>query len=303
MPARLKSPVVTIGTFDGVHRGHQIMLRELSRWAKKLGTTSLVVTFDRSPKTLTRNMPAPCITSLEHRLVLFETLGIDAVVVLPFDRRFSRTPARKFVEDTLVKKLRVQGILLGYNCRFGRNAEGGMELLRRLEKEGVIKAREVRLPVLASGRPISSSAIREAIEAGKLREAQRMLGRPVALLGTVVHGRGVGRRLGAPTANLDLHHEALPPDGVYATAARIGQKWIPALTSIGRQPTFRKLKKPVVEVFIPGFKGRLYGRDIEIRFVKKLREQQRFATAEKLVAQIERDRKSLGKICIKRWTR
>jgi riboflavin kinase / FMN adenylyltransferase len=296
VPASLGMPIATLGTFDGVHRGHQRVLSDLRRWAARLGASSLVITFDRSPKELVRRTPAPCITSLEHRLVLFERLEIDAAVVLPFDRSLSRMTARQFIEDIVIGKLRAQGVLLGFNCRFGRDAGGDINLLRQLEAEGLVKARASR-PVLVGGQPVSSSAIRTAVESGDLRRASRMLGRPVSLLGTVVRGQRRGRRLGYPTANLDLHHEVKPPAGVYATSALIDGNWLPSLTSIGRQTTFaHPPREDVVEVHIPGVKERLYGRDLEIRFVKKLREQVKFPTAEALAEQMAIDKKTLESI-------
>ncbi len=290
VPQALGRPAATIGTFDGVHKGHQQVLGALRRWAAELGVKSLVVTFDRSPKTLTRGLRAPCITSIEHRLVLLERLGIDACAVLRFDSRLHRMSARDFAIKLLCGKLGVQGIMLGFNCRFGRGAEGDYEFLRRLAADGVCLARYLSRPAAAGGEPISSSAIREAIEHGRLRAAESMLGRPVSILGTVVRGLGRGTVLGFPTANLDLHHEVKPPSGVYITAALVDGKWLPALTSIGRQPTFsHQPRTDVVEVLIPGLRRDIYGRDVEVRFGRKLREQIAFGSPEALVAQIRSD--------------
>ncbi len=289
-PRSLGRPVATIGAFDGVHKGHQRVLADLKRWAGTLGARSLVVTFDRLPRKLTRGGAVPCITSLEHRLVLFERLGVDACAVLPFDRRLRRIPAREFVTGILCEKLRVRGVLLGYNCRFGRDAEGDYALLKQLEREGVCVARRSARPARAGGKPVSSSAIREAIEAGDLRAAGKMLGRPVSILGTVIRGEGRGGRLGFPTANLDLHHELHPPSGVYAGTARIGRRWRPAVISIGRKLTFpRPPRKDVVEVLIPGLSRSIYGRDVEVRFTRRLRDQEKFASAEALQKQIRED--------------
>ena len=289
-PRSLARPVATVGAFDGVHKGHQRVLADLRKWADKLGAKSLVVTFDRLPRTLTRRHPIPCITSLEHRLVLFERFGIDACAVLQFDERMRDIPARDFVAEILCEKLRVRGVLLGYNCRFGRNAEGDFGLLQELEAEGICLARQSARPAMSGGTAVSSSAIREAIESGQLSAAARMLGRPVALLGTVVRGEGRGSKLGFPTANLDLHHELKPPAGVYFATARVWRKWMPALISIGRKPTFSTdLSEDVIEVFIPSLRRNIRGRDIEVRFEQKLREQKRFASAEALVRQVHED--------------
>jgi len=293
-PRSLGRPVATIGAFDGVHKGHQRVLGDLRTWAATLGAKSLVVTFDRLPRSLTRGRAVPCITSLEHRLVLFERLGIDACAVLRFDRRMRNMAARDFVTNVLCDKLRVRGVLLGYNCRFGRNAEGDFALLEQLAADGVCLARQSARPATSGGAPVSSSAIREAIESGRLRAAARMLGRPVALLGTVVPGEGRGSKLGFPTANLDLHHELKPPSGVYLGTARIWRKWMPALVSIGRKPTFAPaLHDDVVEVLIPGLRRDIYGRDIEVCFGRRLRGQKQFDSAEALVEQVRKDAAAL----------
>jgi len=293
-PRSLGRPVATIGTFDGVHRGHQRVLADLRAWGDALGARTLVVTFDRSPRTITRRQPAPCITSTAHKLVLFERLGIDACAVLTFDRTLRNVPARDFVADVLCRALRARGVLLGFNCRFGRDAEGDYALLRRLAAEGVCLARRSARPATVGGSPISSSAIRDAVQCGDLRLAERMLGRPVSLLGTVIGGSRRGAALGFPTANLDLHHEVKPPSGVYLSAARVARTWHPALTSIGRKRTFpHPPRRDVVEVFIPGLRRDLYGRDLEVRFRKKLRDQVRFASAEELVRQIRKDTAAL----------
>jgi riboflavin kinase / FMN adenylyltransferase len=293
VPRPIGRPVATIGTFDGVHRGHQRVLGDLRRWADSLDTTALVVTFDRPPRTVTHGKTAPCITSLDHKLVLFERLGIDACAVLTFDRALREVSAREFVADWLCGRLGVQGVLLGFNARFGRHAEGDYALLRQLRSEGVCAARQAP-PVRVGGRPVSSSAIREAIEAGDLHAAEQMLGRPVTLLGTVVRGEGRGTFLGFPTANLDLHHEVCPPPGVYITAARFARAWHPALTSIGSNPTFEPAAKANrVEVYLHGIRRDLYGRDLEVHFIRKLRDQIRFDRVEDLVARMARDRDAL----------
>ncbi len=289
-PRVLGRPVATVGMFDGVHRGHQRVLGDLRRWAAELGCRSLVVTFERSPKSILQRRPIPCITSLEHRLVLFEQLGIDAAAVLRFSPRLREMSARDFVLRVLLEKFRVRGVLLGFNCRFGRNAEGDYELLREMAAEGLCLARRSVRPVKVGGAIISSSAIRAAIESGRLREAAAMLGRPVSILGTVVRGCGIGSRLGFPTANLNLHHEVRPPAGVYVGSARIGRTWRPALTSIGSRPTIHpRQRKETVEVLLPGLRRDLYGQDIEVRFARKLRDQVRFDSADALVEQIRRD--------------
>ncbi|MFW6107677.1 MAG: riboflavin biosynthesis protein RibF [bacterium] len=289
-PPQIGRPVVTVGMFDGVHRGHQRVLADLEGWADELDTAALVVTFDRHPRAMAHGETVPFITSPEHRMVLFERLGVDACAVLTFDEQVRRMPPREFVVEVICGRFQAQGMLLGYNGRFGRDAEGDYELLRRLEAEGVCLARQSAEPVTVDGRPVSSSAIRGAIESGDLARARRMLGRPVSVLGTVSRGERRGSRLGFPTANLDLHHEVKPPAGVYVTRARVGGAWRPALTSIGRKPTFPDPPaEDVVEVFVPDLDRPLYGESVEVRFDRKIREQIAFPSAEELAAQIAQD--------------
>jgi len=216
----LRTPVVTLGAFDGVHRGHQRILAETTAWARELGGHSAVVTFDPLPKAVVGGAGALCITSLPHRLALMGELGLDLAVVIPFDAAVAGMPAEQFVRRVLLGWLGARHVVFGHDSTFGRGGEGNLALLRRMEAEGALGVRSPA-PVRYRGKVISSTAIRQAIRAGELRAAAAMLGRPFSLLGTVVRGEGRGRTLGFPTANLDLHHEAIPPEGVYATFARL----------------------------------------------------------------------------------
>ena len=290
---RLADPVATLGAFDGVHRGHQRILAETVAWARKLGGSSVVLTFDPLPKAVVGPGGALCLTSLPHRLTLMDRLGLDLAVVVPFTAAVAQMPPEQFVRDVLVGWLGARHLVFGHDSTFGRRAEGNLPLLRRLEAQGILAVRSPR-PVRHRGGVISSTAIRQAIADGDLRAAAAMLGRPFSLLGTVVRGEGRGRTLGFPTANLDLHHEAIPPDGVYATIARVGpQEELPALTYVGRRPTFDPDDAPTsIEVHIIGLDADLYGLDIEVRFLRRLRGDIRFPTPEALVAQMEADRRA-----------
>jgi riboflavin kinase/FMN adenylyltransferase len=294
------TPVATLGAFDGVHRGHERILAETVAWARELDAQSLAVTFDPLPKAIVGQGGALCLTSLPHRLALLERSSIGLAVVLPFDETLAEMPAERFVRDVLLDWLGARHLVFGRDSTFGRSAEGNLELLRRLEAAGLLRVRSPR-PVLWRGKPISSTAIRQAIGAGDLRAAAAMLGRPVSLLGTVVPGDGRGRSLGFPTANLDLHHEAVPPDGVYAAVARIGSEAHPALTYIGRRPTFETdPSNRTIEVHLIGLDQDLYGRDIEVQFLKRLRGDARFPSAEALVAQMKADRQAALRACRRR---
>ncbi len=285
-----RASAVTLGVFDGVHRGHASVIERVVEAAGGRGWLAVVVTFDRHPTAVVADRREPVITSLQHRLRLFEGLGVDTCVVTVFGRRVAQMSAESFVREILWERLRARLVVLGFDCRFGRDRQGDAALCRRLGEELGFKVQVVP-PLLADGEPVSSTAIREAIQAGALQRAARLLGRPFSLYGTVVPGDGRGKELGCPTANLDLHHEIVPPQGVYVSRAFLDGEGRPAVTSVGHRPTFHRDSglPPVVEVHLIDWCGNLYGRDIEVAFVRRLRGQRTFETPEALSEQIGRD--------------
>ena len=295
-PLHLRRPIATLGTFDGVHLGHQRIIREVISWARPADGQAIVLTFATHPRSVTAGQPAEFITSLDHRLVLMERLGVNAVMVLEFDRALADTSAEEFVRKYFGELIKARGIVVGYNTRFGRNRSGDFHLLRKLGAELGFDVRQVE-PVSIDGRIVSSTAIRDEIRRGNLRQAARMLGRPVSLMGTIVHGDGRGHALGFPTANLDLHHETRPPDGVYAGYTIIRGTTHKVLISIGSRPTFHAPLAPVVvEVYIDSFQSSIYGQDIEVRFITRLRDQERFTTADELIRAIRHDVERLRRL-------
>jgi riboflavin kinase/FMN adenylyltransferase len=290
----IKSPVITWGMFDGVHRGHQALIRTLTRWAKKINRPSLVITFNEHPRRVLLPASQPLfITSLAHRLILLDRLGVDYCLVLPFTKEFSRISAEEFITDFIGRKINPGGIVLTANTVFGRDRQGDVNLLRQLLKAPV----KIVPPCYYSKNIISSTLIRRAIQSNCLKDAAAMLGRKTSILGTVVHGDQRGRELGFPTANLDPHHEILPPPGVYAGRAQIfnsHRRAFCALVNIGTRPTFHPTAKDVVvEVYLLDYHEArahtLYGRDMEIEIVKYLRPERRFASSAALASQICRD--------------
>ena len=295
-PGLFRRPVATLGVFDGVHRGHRAVLDATAALARERGGQVVAVTFDIHPRVLVSGAGPAILTSLPHRLLLLERAGAAATVVLRFDRDLRERSAESFLEEILVDRVGIAGLVLGPDTHFGKDRRGNPDLARRvLEPRG--------LPVRAVGRvagahgPVSSTAIREALGAGDLDRAAEMLGRPPSLLGTVVRGEGRGRSLGIPTANLDVAREMLPPRGVYAgRAADADGSWPggsppPCLVNIGGRPTFHPDGGAAdsVEAWIPGFDGDLYGKTLEVSLLAHLREEERFASAAELRAQIDRD--------------
>ena len=298
----LSSPTVTTGVFDGVHRGHAKIITELTRWAhSKPGSDAVILTFDRHPRVVLRNEKTHLITSLAHRLRLFARLGVDAVVVVHFDHDFAALSAEDFVRQVLVDQLGAQRILLGEDHRFGHGRRGDLALLEKLGPTLGFEARAVHLEELGDDLVISSTEVRKAISEGQLEAARGMLDRRVSVIGEVVTGDGRGRTLGFPTANLDLHHEARPPRGVYlGTATQLGALGAEdppttglqlALVNIGRRPTFHpEANVDLVEAHLLDFDDDLVGTTLEVTFLKRLRDEQRFDGPEALKAQIARDR-------------
>ncbi|MBL8859257.1 MAG: bifunctional riboflavin kinase/FAD synthetase [Planctomycetes bacterium] len=294
LPRAPNGSVVSIGVFDGVHLGHQEILARNCKRARALKARATVVTFQDHPKRLLLGRAPRTLTSLEHRLELFRRAGIEHTVALSFDEELRAIHAPRFVTDFLVENLDARAFVLGFDSKFGRDREGTPELLMQMGLDV-----EVVGQVQVGERAVSSTAIREAVELGDLAGAARMLGRPVAVYGEVVQGDHLGRELGFPTANLDLHHELRPPNGVWACRARrvrytpepVVERALDAVTNIGFRPTItgEKPVSPRVEVHLLDFEGDLYGQYIELEFVAFLREEQRFPSLEALKAQIARD--------------
>lgn len=289
---RLNWPVVTLGVFDGVHLGHQRVIQKTINLANKRNGESVILTFDRHPKSFLSQKQQSCITSLEHRLVLFEQLGVDISVVLEFSRKIAEISAEDFITKIIHEWLGARVVVLGFNCSFGKNRRGNASMV--CDFAGKYGFEVITCdPVEFEGEITSSTTIRKEIIQGNLQKAKGMLGRRVSVFGMVVKGSGRGKGLGFPTANLNLHHEIKPPSGVYATKAYLDGREYNAITNIGNCPTFEKNTQndePVVEVHIIDFNESIYGKDMEVQFLYKLREETKFKDADELKRQLERDK-------------
>jgi len=294
-----KDMLLTIGVFDGVHLGHKYLISRLKELALKQGLASGVVTFRQHPQeVLSPQTRLPFLTNLEQRVNLLKSEGVDAIIPLSFTAELAKLSARQFL-GLLKKHLRMSGVVIGPDFALGRNREGDSETLRRLGQEMGFGVTVVP-PVIIDGEVVSSTAIRKALAKGDMKRVQKLTGRPFSLHGRVVPGVGRGVQLGFPTANLEIEPEqALPPDGVYVSQARIDDQSYSSVTNIGKRPTFGTSER-MVEVYLLDYHGELYGRELEIDILERLRGEKKFDTAEELKKQIaqdvERGRKWLGSL-------
>ncbi|MHB9075747.1 MAG: bifunctional riboflavin kinase/FAD synthetase [Desulfobaccales bacterium] len=281
--------VVTIGNFDGVHLGHRVILDRVCQRARELGGQAVAVTFNPHPvKVLRPEVNLPLLTTQDQKLKLLADAGLDAVVVLPFSIKFAALPAREFVRQYFCERLRAREVVVGHDYCFGRGREGNIDLLREM---GAVHGFTVQVvwAVEVQGAAVSSSLIRAMLRLGKVTEAGRLLGRTYGVEGQVVQGKGRGAKLlGVPTANILTPNELLPASGIYAVWVSRGGAIIPGVANIGTCPTFDNSELSL-EVHLLDFSGDLYGEPLEVQFVARLREEQRFPSLEALAAQIHAD--------------
>jgi len=285
-----KRPIVlTIGVFDGVHRGHRALLRRTVSWANTLGATPMALTFHDHPMhVLQGGFRIPFLLPREGSFRLLRQAGLGRVKVLKFTRAFSRKGPSQFVQ-WLGSLGRLKGIVVGGNFRFGQGARGSVKDLKRMGRTGGFQV--VGLPpVRVGGKVVSSSLIRDLLQAGRVEEANLCLGRAYVIEGAVAHGRHVGHKIGFPTANLVGIHQFLPRDGVYACAVKVGVRTYRAGMNLGRRPTFKEDDHHrAAEVHLLGFKGRLYGKALRVHLLRYLRPERKFRTPKLLARQIQRD--------------
>jgi riboflavin kinase/FMN adenylyltransferase len=281
---------LAIGFFDGVHLGHQQIIRQTISDARKHNALALVITFDRHPNTIV--VPArvpPLIYSLPQKLRTIESLGPEATLLIHFDQAFSHKTGEAFIRELAGAWSGIQSISVGADFHFGYQRSGNVELLKKLGDELKFSVHGMAAVAL-DGEPVSSTRIREAIRAGELDVASQMLGRAYSIAGPVIEGDKLGRKLGFPTANIDPTGLALPPSGVYAIHADVGGKTHRAVLNIGTRPTLENSNALLrVEVHLLDFHGELYGKELEIVFAEKLRDEKKFASVDELKAQITRD--------------
>ncbi|NTV28482.1 MAG: bifunctional riboflavin kinase/FAD synthetase [Candidatus Omnitrophica bacterium] len=287
---KLKDVVAAIGVFDGVHLGHQEVIRRAVSEARRIGGTSMVVTFHPHPvAVLHPERFSSYITTLSQRLKIISELGVDACLVVSFNKRFSALRPVDFVERYLVRGLKVKKIVVGDDFHFGHDRVGTIKLLKAqgVKSGFVLEAKSIKK---INNTYIKSSYIREQLAKGCVEGLERLLGRPYSVIGRVVHGDGRGRKLGFPTANLQQENVVILPAGIYIARVTVDGKQLNALFYIGRRPSFKGARaRLVLEVYIFDFKGGLYGRMINVDVLKRLRSDMRFPDGESLVEQIGKD--------------
>jgi riboflavin kinase/FMN adenylyltransferase len=283
-----KDMLLTIGVFDGVHLGHRHLIARLTGLARRQGLMSGVITFSLHPReVLAPRTRLPFLTDIERRIELLKSEGVEAVIPLSFTPELARLTPKEFL-GLLKKHLRMKGLVIGPDFALGKNREGDTNVLRQLGEEMDFSLTVVP-PLTIDGEVASSTAIRQALAEGDMKRAQKLMGRPFRLHGEVVAGYGRGVKLGFPTANVDTGREqALPADGVYTSRAYIDDQAYQAMTNIGINPTFGGNRR-LVEVYIMGYDGDLYGRELAIDIIERLRGEIKFDNPEELKKQIAED--------------
>jgi len=282
------APVLTMGSFDGLHLGHRALLRRVVEEARKLGGRSVVLTFEPHPLKILAPSRAPrLLLSHKDKILLLRACGVDVVIIQNFNAEFARIEAKDFVERFLVERLGVRQVWVGRDFGFGKGKKGRVEQLVQWGAEygftvGVVD------PVLVNGERVSSSRIRQLIESGEVGKANRLLGRNHFIYGRVGPGHQRGRTLGFPTANVVSRTEVVPATGIYATFLEVHQRQWPSVTSIGYNPTFGPGPK-TIECYVFDFADSLYGEAVRIHFAERIREEKKFPSTELLVAQMEKD--------------
>ncbi|HYN85261.1 MAG TPA: bifunctional riboflavin kinase/FAD synthetase [Pyrinomonadaceae bacterium] len=285
----LRPTVLTLGVFDGLHLGHQLIVRTVVERARAASAVPTVITFDPHPRAVLHPESAPpLLQTFDQKVEALSLLGVEQTIVIRFTPEFARVRAEEFLRDVVRERLNAKEVYLGRGFAFGHEREGDIGLLRRVSDRLGFHADEVP-EVRLRGTRISSSRIRELLAAGRVNLARRMLGRPYGVEGRVVRGDERGRLLGFPTANLRPENRVIPRRGVYVTATLVEGAWRRSVTNVGVRPTFERDSDPSVETYVMDWEGDLYGDVVRVRFLHRLRDERKFSSVDELKAQIARD--------------
>ena len=289
---------LAIGVFDGVHLGHQAVISTSAQHARAANGTPVVVTFDPHPEKILRPQAAPhLLTATPHKIALIRDLGVRHLLIITFSKQFAATEPEDFVQQLVNDSKPLREICVGHEWSFGKNRRGNLELLKKLGTQFDFNVIGIP-PVTVNGEVVSSTTIRQAVETGELKKAAEMLGREYTILGTVVRGDDLGKKIGFPTANLSAHNEQFPPNGVYFAEAKLDEVRYSGVVNLGYRPTVSSSKtERVLEIHLLDFNRDIYGKDIEVHFIRYLRPEKKFENLDALVRQIKADVKQARVLC------
>ena len=285
-----KESILTIGTFDGVHIGHNKILKRLIQDSKKNNLSSLVMTFFPHPRMiLNKSHDIKMIDTISEKINLLEKTGLDNLIIHPFDNNFSKIRAKEFVEEILVKKLKIKEIIIGYDHKFGKDREASVEDLKKFGQDYMFNVKEIPAEEIDSI-AISSTKIRNAILNGEIEKCNKFLGRNFILTGKVVYGDGLGKKIDFPTANIEIKetYKIIPKNGVYLVKTKINSNTYFGMMNIGIRPTVGGTNKSL-EIHFFNFKDNIYGKNVSIEIIKKIRDEEKFSSIDQLKIQLKKD--------------
>lgn len=287
----IKNPIVTVGTFDGVHFGHQKIIQRLQKIAKKNNGESVLLTFDPHPrKILLNDQGLKLIHTINEKINILENLGLDHLVIYPFTLEFSKFSAKRYIDELLIQKLGTHTLVIGYDHHFGNDREGNIDLLKKYEKSNPFYLEEIKAHEIEEIK-ISSTKVRSAIEKGNIHLVNDYCGHFYEFSGEVVHGNGIGKTIGTPTANIKLNsnEKIIPLDGVYAVVCQIKDANYKGIMNIGFKPTVDEGQKRTVEIHLFDYEKDIYGQDLRTKVIERIRDEVKFNSLEELKNQILKD--------------
>lgn len=287
----IKNPIVTVGTFDGVHFGHQKIIQRLQKIAKKNNGESVLLTFDPHPrKILLNDQGLKLIHTINEKINILENLGLDHLVIYPFTLEFSKFSAKRYIDELLIQKLGTHTLVIGYDHHFGNDREGNIDLLKKYEKSNPFYLEEIKAHEIEEIK-ISSTKVRSAIEKGNIHLVNDYCGHFYEFSGEVVHGNGIGKTIGTPTANIKLNsnEKIIPLDGVYAVVCQIKDANYKGIMNIGFKPTVDEGQKRTVEIHLFDYEKDIYGQDLRTKVIERIRDEVKFNSLKELKSQILKD--------------
>jgi len=294
----IKNPVVTVGTFDGVHYGHQKIIQRIQNIAKKNNGESVLLTFDPHPRKILQNdQSIKLIHTINEKINILEDLGLDHLVIYHFTKEFSKYSAKRYIDELLIQELGTHTLVIGYDHHFGNDREGNIDLLKKHEKSNPFHLEEIKAHEIDEIK-ISSTKVRSAIEKGNIHLIIDYCGHYYEFYGKVVHGNGIGKTIGTPTANIQLNsnEKIIPLDGVYAVVCQIKDSYFKGIMNIGLKPTVDESQKRTIEIHLFNYEKDIYGQDLRTKVIERIRDELKFSNLDDLKSQILKDNEKAKKI-------